>query len=62
MLDIIKAQQAQIKALTKQLQEERMRNKGYNTMVQNRDHSLKVYRHYFTGGSNLLAERLEHFG
>lgn len=33
MLDIIKAQQAQIKALTKQLQEERMRNKGYNTMV-----------------------------
>lgn len=33
MLDIIKTQQAQIKALTKQLQEERMRNKGYNTMV-----------------------------
>ena len=33
MLDIIKAQQAQIKALTKQLQKERMRNKGYNTMV-----------------------------
>lgn len=28
MLDIIKAQQAQIKALTKQLQEERIRNKG----------------------------------
>lgn len=33
MLDIIKAQQAQIKALTKQLQEERMRNKGYGSMV-----------------------------
>lgn len=33
MLDIIKTQQAQIKALTKQLQEERMRNKGYNSMV-----------------------------
>ncbi len=33
MLDIIKAQQAQIKALTKQLQEERIRNKGYCTMV-----------------------------
>lgn len=33
MLDIIKAQQAQIKALTKQLQDERMRNKGYNSMV-----------------------------
>ena len=33
MLDIIKAQQAQIKALTKQLQEERMRNTGYSTMV-----------------------------
>ena len=32
MLDIIKTQQAQIKALTKQLQEERMRNKGYSTM------------------------------
>ncbi len=28
MLDIIKAQQAQIKALTKQLEEERIRNKG----------------------------------
>ena len=33
MLDIIKTQQAQIIALTKQLQEERMRNKGYSTMV-----------------------------
>ena len=33
MLDIIKAQQAQIKALTKQLQEERIRNKGNSTMV-----------------------------
>lgn len=33
MLDIIKTQQAQIKALTKQLQEERMRNKGYGSMV-----------------------------
>lgn len=33
MLDIIKAQQAQIVALTKQLQEERMRNNGYSTMV-----------------------------
>ena len=33
MLDIIKTQQAQIIALTKQLQEERMRNKGYGSMV-----------------------------
>ena len=33
MLDIIKTQQAQIIALNKQLQEERMRNKGYSTMV-----------------------------
>lgn len=33
MLDIIKTQQAQIKALTKQLQEERIRNNGYNSMV-----------------------------
>lgn len=33
MLDIIKTQQAQIIALTKQLQEERMRNNGYSTMV-----------------------------
>lgn len=33
MLDIIKAQQAQIKALTEQLQDERMRNKGDNSMV-----------------------------
>ena len=33
MLDIIKTQQAQIVALTKQLQEERMRNKGYGSMV-----------------------------
>lgn len=33
MLDIIKAQQTQIKALAKQLQEERMRNKGYGSMV-----------------------------
>ena len=33
MLDIIKTQQAQIIALTKQLEEERMRNKGYGSMV-----------------------------
>ena len=33
MLDIIKTQQAQIIALTKQLQEERMRNSGYGSMV-----------------------------
>lgn len=33
MLDIIKTQQAQIIALTKQLQEERMRNNGYGSMV-----------------------------
>ena len=33
MLDIIKTQQAQIVALTKQLQEERMRHKGYGSMV-----------------------------
>ena len=33
MLDIIKAQQAQIVALTKQLEEERMRHNGYGSMV-----------------------------
>ena len=33
MLDIIKTQQAQIVALTKQLEEERMRHNGYGSMV-----------------------------
>lgn len=33
MLDIIQTQQAQIAALTKRLQEEQRRNRGYNTMV-----------------------------